>query len=493
MFYLAASQTALGGHKTYFYVYHNMPIEASTNSFKTPIFKGYSGCVLFGIIVASRAKVAPFAHCLLGGSTPKPLLPDLAICGCGVLLRQTKCSTAASSEKKPPCRQTVKTSSGTEALLSFYAISFAVILICVWNVPDKYFVVIPDVLQVCQLRLELCQVWLVCVKLPLQRIVFCCQFLQRRQLAVMMLIDSLGFFVRFDFYAMFLIEFCRPAGFSKLSVYRFRPTVIPDVVAFCAEMSAHRADEADIALGSRQMAELRHAAVGLGRYSIRELLQYPGIGDVRRGIKISAVVHGHHFNETHIHWILLCQLCQRYDFIIEPYYPKGKRGRPPMGIKKMLRMYLLQIWFNLSDPATEDAIYDSYAMRKFTGIDFMTESVPDETTLCKFRHLLEANGLNKLFFDAINRIMVQTRHMMKGGTIVDATIVNAPSSTKNAEKARDPEMHQTKKGNEWKFGMKCHIGVDAGSGLVHTITVTAANEHDIIHPICPGDTWDGWG
>ena len=91
--------------------------------------------------------------------------------------------------------------------------------------------------------------------------------------------------------------------------------------------------------------------------------------------------------------------------VIEPYYPKGKRGRPSMGIEKMLRMYLLQIWFNLSDPATEDAIYDSYAMRKFTGIDFMTEAVPDETTLCKFRHLLEANGLNKLFFDAINRVM----------------------------------------------------------------------------------------
>ena len=138
-----------------------------------------------------------------------------------------------------------------------------------------------------------------------------------------------------------------------------------------------------------------------------------------------------------------------------------------MGIEKMLRMYLLQIWFNLSDPATEDAIYDSYAMRKFAGIDFMTEAVPDETTLCK------------LFFDAINRVMVQTGHMMKGGTIVDATIINAPSSTKNAEKKRDPEMHQTKKGNEWKFGMKCHIGVDAGSGLVHTTTVTAANTHDI--------------
>ena len=118
--------------------------------------------------------------------------------------------------------------------------------------------------------------------------------------------------------------------------------------------------------------------------------------------------------------------------VIEPYYPKGKRGRPPMGIEKMLRMYLLQIWFNLSDPATEDSIYDSYAMRKFTGIDFMTEAVPDETTLCKFRHLLEENGLNKLFFDAINRVMVQTGHMMKGGTIVDATIINAPSSTKAA-------------------------------------------------------------
>ena len=110
----------------------------------------------------------------------------------------------------------------------------------------------------------------------------------------------------------------------------------------------------------------------------------------------------------------------------------------------------------------------------------MTENVPDETTLCRFRHLLEENGLNKLFFDAINRVMVATGHMMKGGTIVDATIINAPSSTKNAEKSRDPEMHQTKKGNEWRFGMKCHAGVDAGSGLVHTIAVTAANVHDVV-------------
>ena len=165
--------------------------------------------------------------------------------------------------------------------------------------------------------------------------------------------------------------------------------------------------------------------------------------------------------------------------VIKPYYPKEKGGRTLMGIEKMLRMYLLQIWFNLSDPATEDAIYDSYAMRKFTGIDFMTEAVPDETTLCKFRHLLEANGLNKLFFDAINRCLVQTGHMMKGGTIVDATIINAPSSTKNAEKAREPELHQTMQRNDSRFGMKLPIRREPGRGLVHTITVTAANVHDV--------------
>ena len=113
---------------------------------------------------------------------------------------------------------------------------------------------------------------------------------------------------------------------------------------------------------------------------------------------------------------------------------KEKRGRPPMGIEKMLRMYLLQIWFNLSDPATEDAVYDSYAMRKFTGIDFMKESVPDETTLCKFRHLLEVNGLNKLFFEAINRVMVQSGHMMKDRTIVDATIMTRPVPRKMRRK-----------------------------------------------------------
>ena len=165
--------------------------------------------------------------------------------------------------------------------------------------------------------------------------------------------------------------------------------------------------------------------------------------------------------------------------IIAPYYPSGKRGRPPIGIEIMLRMYLLQVWFNLSDEGTEDAIYDSYAMRKFVGINFLEEDVPDATTLLKFRRLLEKHGLNKLFFDAINRVLVETGHILKGGSVVDATIINAPTSTKNAQKQRDPEMHQTKKGNEWRFGMKCHIGVDAFSGLVLTIEVTPANTHDI--------------
>lgn len=164
---------------------------------------------------------------------------------------------------------------------------------------------------------------------------------------------------------------------------------------------------------------------------------------------------------------------------VRPYYPNGKRGRPVKGIELMLRMYLLQVWFNLSDEGVEDAIYDSYAFRKFMGIDFLEEQAPDATTLLKFRHLLEENHLCEEFFKAINRVMEVTGHIMHGGTIVDATIINAPSSTKNKERKRDPEMHQTKKGNEWKFGMKCHIGVDAGTGIVHSITVTSANVHDI--------------
>ena len=164
---------------------------------------------------------------------------------------------------------------------------------------------------------------------------------------------------------------------------------------------------------------------------------------------------------------------------MRPHYSDGKRGRPTKGIETMLRMYLLQVWFNLSDEGVEDASYDSYAFRKFMRIDFMNEQAPDATTLLKFRHLIEEKHLGEEFFKAINRVMEATGHIMHGGTIIDATIINAPSSTKNAEKNRDPEMHQTKKGNEWKFGMKCNIGVDAGSGLVHSITATSANVHDI--------------
>ena len=164
---------------------------------------------------------------------------------------------------------------------------------------------------------------------------------------------------------------------------------------------------------------------------------------------------------------------------VRPYYPDGKRGRPVKGKETMLRMYLLQTWFNLSDEGVEDAIYDSYSFRKFMKINFTEEQAPDATTLLKFRHLLEENNIGEEFFKAINRVMEATGHIMHGGTIVDATIINAPSSTKKKDKKRDPEMHQTKKGNEWKFGMKCHIGVDAGTGIVHTITATSGNVHDI--------------
>ena len=164
---------------------------------------------------------------------------------------------------------------------------------------------------------------------------------------------------------------------------------------------------------------------------------------------------------------------------IKPVYFNNKTGRPARGIEIMLRMFLLQAWFNLSDEAIEDSIYDSYAMRTFMGIDFTSEQAPDATTLCKFRKLLVENEIAKAFFDAINRCLVEHGHMMKGGSIVDATIIEAPASTKNQEGARDPEMHQTKKGNQWHFGMKAHVGVDAGSGYIHSVTATAANEHDI--------------
>lgn len=165
--------------------------------------------------------------------------------------------------------------------------------------------------------------------------------------------------------------------------------------------------------------------------------------------------------------------------IIKPYYPSGKRGRPPKSIETMLRMYLMQNWFNLSDEGIEDAIYDSYAMRSFMHLDFLTEQVPDATTLLHFRHLIEENKIGKRIFDDVKSRLEKAGLIMHGGSIVDATIIAAPSSTKNKEGKRDPEMHQTKKGNQWYHGMKVHSGVDAGSGYVHIITGTPANVHDI--------------
>ena len=165
--------------------------------------------------------------------------------------------------------------------------------------------------------------------------------------------------------------------------------------------------------------------------------------------------------------------------LIKPYYPSGKRGRPTRGIETMLRMYLMQNWFNLSDAGLEDAIYDSYAMRSFMNIDFYKEQVPDATTLLKFRHLLEEHHIGEQIFADVNSRLEECGLIMHGGSIVDATIVSAPSSTKNKEGKRNPEMHQTKKGNQWYHGMKIRAGVDAGSGYVHTITATSANVHDI--------------
>lgn len=163
--------------------------------------------------------------------------------------------------------------------------------------------------------------------------------------------------------------------------------------------------------------------------------------------------------------------------LVAPYYPDGKRGRKPVEIEQMLRMTMLQVWFNLSDEGIEDAIYDSYAMKSFMGIDFSAgEQVPDATTLCKFRKLLNEHGLQKKFFEQVQELLARERKLVSGGTIVDATIINAPDSTKNREKQRDPEMHSVKKNNKWYFGIRAHVGVDPVHGFVHTVVSTAANE-----------------
>src|SRR5215831_3795025 len=181
---------------------------------------------------------------------------------------------------------------------------------------------------------------------------------------------------------------------------------------------------------------------------------------------------------------------------IAPIYPKAEGpGRPPVGVERMLRLHCLQQWFNLSDPAVEEALYDSRAMRQFVGIDLGREPVPDETTICKFRHLLEAHQLGTQLFAKIREYLATQGLQVSHGTIVDATILSAPSSTKNRQKERDPEMHQTKKGNQWYFGMKAHVGVDSRTKLIHSVAATAANVHDsqVLPKLLHGQETRVWG
>ena len=175
--------------------------------------------------------------------------------------------------------------------------------------------------------------------------------------------------------------------------------------------------------------------------------------------------------ESLMPWAEFCAL-------IEPHYPKAGNGRPPVGLERMLRMYCVANWFNLSDEACEDALYDVAVFREFCRIDLGRERVPDATTLLNFRHLLEAHNLGAALFAKVGALLLEGGMKLSGGTIVDATLIAAPPSVKNQDKSRDPEMHQTKKGNQWYFGMKVHIGVDSQSGLVHSASVTAANVHD---------------
>ena len=182
--------------------------------------------------------------------------------------------------------------------------------------------------------------------------------------------------------------------------------------------------------------------------------------------------------------------------VIKPFYPEPKgAGRRPKGIERMLRIHFLQHWFELSDPAAEEALYDSRAMRQFVGIDLGQEPVPDETTICKFRHLMERHNLGDELFRLVNVYLEENGLKLSRGTIVDASIINAPSSTKNKDKARDPEMHQTRKGNQWYFGMKAHIGVDSRSKLIHSVVATAANVHDsqVLDDLLHGDETRVWG
>jgi len=175
--------------------------------------------------------------------------------------------------------------------------------------------------------------------------------------------------------------------------------------------------------------------------------------------------------EKVVPWAEFCAL-------IAPVYPKPGNGRPPIGLERMLRIYFLKQWFNFSDPRVEEAFYESISMRNFVGIDLWREPVPDETTVCKFRHLIERHQLGRQFFEQVHRHMEAQGLRVTNGTIVDATIINSPSSTKNATNSRNPDMHQAKNGEQWYFGMKAHVGVDSKSKLIHSVVTTAANVAD---------------
>ena len=182
--------------------------------------------------------------------------------------------------------------------------------------------------------------------------------------------------------------------------------------------------------------------------------------------------------------------------VIEPFYPNPRgAGRRPVGVERMLRIYFLQHWFNLSDPGAEEALYDSRAMREFSAIDLGEEPAPDETTICKFRHLMERHNLGDQLFQLVNQYLEENGLKVSRGTIVDDTIINAPNSTKNQKNERDPEMHQARKGNQWYFGMKAHIGVDSRSKLIHSVAATAANVHDssMLGDLLHGDETRIWG
>jgi len=181
--------------------------------------------------------------------------------------------------------------------------------------------------------------------------------------------------------------------------------------------------------------------------------------------------------------------------LIAPHYPKAGNGRPPVGLKIMLRIYFLQHWFNLSDPAAEEALYDSPSLRRFVGVDLGRAAAPDETTILNFRHLLERHDLCGAMLEAVNRYLEDRGIRIGTGTIVDATIIHAPSSTKNATGTRDPEMHQTRKGNQWYFGMKAHIGVDSKKGIVHSVCSTAASVADkhMLADLLHGEERKVWG